>query len=773
MENTIDTLKIKVEGDSQSAVKSLNDLLSVLERIKGVTTNKSVDNLTSKFESMKSSLSNIKTEKFSAKLKEILKDFNEGGIRSKKMSESIKSAFSDTIIGKFGSKLSETLNRLGRVTFYRAIRAAIRQVTEAFKTGIDDMYQYSKLFNGEYAQSMDKLASANLSFKNSIGAIMAPLINQVTPWIDSFVDKLLEINNTIAMVLAGLAGKTTYSKAVRTTKEYAEAANKASDNTDKVTDSVEKLKRSLAGLDEITVIGEKLSPVSSATKGVDQISNGTDYGSMFVESPVNMRVVDEWKRKLETILDIAKMIGLAIVGWKLAKFISSIAEAITGLGLLKTQMLGITMMVVGFGLEFAGGFDIGKNGLNLKNALMTAIGSAIGIAGSLLTFGTGPLGWTVGIAAAIVIAITSITVGLNARLADVIEQAFYDGGGTITISDLADQFERLMNDIINVNKPIVDAGITIDNTMEQQVRPAIETIRQIGKGIELNAYTAEEKIPELVEQFEILRTGTKTILDEVYGNVIRAISGSLSAALADAGEDVPNIVALLAEIKGETDTTFDSITKNFEDAKIAYDNGTLSAEDYAGKILSLTEQMNALVGATDPVKDSFAGVDDALANINWESKDAKDLAFSKVNDSATAATQAVNDAHAEIQENLETMRRWSDNADYQLALDKLLIANDATQKQQLESIKSYTAGFYDKIQSDMLSKMISMTDALGADYEKLDPIQKFFTGTKDDYIAKGLKTYTDKVINPVTKEMGALYTISLFQTLLVCDNLVF
>ena len=104
------------------------------------------------------------------------------------------------------------------------------------------------------------------------------------------------------MVFAGLAGKSTYSKAVRVTTEYAEAANKASNNTGKVTEKVEELKRSLAGLDEITIIGQNLSPVSAAMGGNDAVSNSLDYGSMFVEAPVDMAKVNEIKEKFERIL---------------------------------------------------------------------------------------------------------------------------------------------------------------------------------------------------------------------------------------------------------------------------------------------------------------------------------------------------------------------------------------------------------------------------------------------------------------------------------------
>lgn len=777
MEATIDTLNIKVEGDGNSAESALDRVLKKLERIKEATRGTNgggSSSLNSHFNNLDKTLGSIK-EKFSA-VSQITDDLREKTSkcqrtsvayadamdsvkekaeqsqgRFKTLSENIKDAFNTSRPSAFVS----VLKMIGRLTLYRMIRSMIKQVTEGFKTGIDDMYQYSKTFNGEYARSMDQLASANLSYKNSIGAIMAPLINLVTPWIDSFVDKLIEINNTIAMVFAGLAGKSTYSKAVRVTTEYAEAANKASENTSKVTDKVEELKRSLAGLDEITIIGNNnTSPLSSSTGGSDGVTNGVDYSSMFVETPVDMAKVNEIKEKFEDILEIAKWIGIAIAAWEFGKFILGIGQAIAEIGRLKA---GIALMITGFTLEGIGAYHIGYGDADIWDYIKFALGSVLGVAGSLLVFGANSMGWTIGITAALVIAIANISIGLHDRIADVIEQAFYDAGGTITISDLAGQFERLMTDIININQPIIDAGVTIDNTMEQQVRPAIETIREIGKGIELNAYTAEEKIPELVEQFEILQTGTKTILDEVYNNVIRAISGSLSTALIDAGEDVPSIVALLAEIKGETDTTFESITKNFQDAKLAYDNGSLSAEDYADKILSLTEQMNSLVGATDPVKDSFAGVEGALAGIDWESKDAKDLAFSKVNDSATAATQAVNDAHDEIQENLETMRSWSDNADYQLALDKLMIANDATQNQQLEKVKTYTAGFYDQIQSDMLAKMVDMTDTIAAEYDNLNWFQKIFAGSKDDYVATHLKTYKETIINPVMDGLETLY----------------
>ena len=342
---------------------------------------------------------------------EINDKIKSGTSNAKAFGKEVRNAFSDSVVGRFASKVKQTVNSIGRIAIYRIMRTMISQVTGAFKTGIDDMYQYSKAFNGNYARSMDQLASANLSYKNSIGAIMAPVINLVVPWLDKVVDKLIDINNTVAMVIAGLTGKSTYSKAVRVTTEYAEAANKASDNTEKVKDRVEELKRSLAGLDEITIIGNNISPISSSADGSDGVTDGVNYGSMFVEAPVDMAKVNEVKETLEKILEVAKWIGLAIAAWELIKFISSINQAISSLGTLSSKLLGISLMIVGFGIEFAGGFDIGKNGLNLKNAIITAIGSALGVAGSVLTFGSSPVGWAIGLAVAFTVLMTSITFG--------------------------------------------------------------------------------------------------------------------------------------------------------------------------------------------------------------------------------------------------------------------------------------------------------------------------------------------------------------------------
>lgn len=461
MDNTIDTLVIKVEGKDASAESTLDKVISKLESIKnaGNDSSGSISGLNKQLSSLKSTVDNLKSNKFkqftssaakasskaqqfservsektassfsgaeqvtvssesvarasrfSGKISEIKERFVSASAGAKSFGSQVKTAFSTTIVGKFASKIKSLITTIGRIAMYRVIRSAIRQVTEAFTTGINDMYQYSKSFSGSFSTSMDRAASSLLSFKNSLAAAVTPLIEYLVPYLDKAVDRLMEINNTISMVIAGLTGKSTYSKAVRVTTEYAKAADDAADKTSNVTEKVEELKRSFAGLDEITVIGDNTSSLSSSAGGNNSVTDGVDYKSMFVETPVDMAKVNQIKDTFEKIWKYAKWIGLAIAAWKLVSFISSIAQAISSLGTLSSKLLGISMMIVGFGIEFAGAYDIGKNGLNLKNVILTAIGSALGVAGSILTFGTTPVGWAIGLAVAFTVLMTGIAFG--------------------------------------------------------------------------------------------------------------------------------------------------------------------------------------------------------------------------------------------------------------------------------------------------------------------------------------------------------------------------
>lgn len=184
-----------------------------------------------------------------------------------------------TAIGKkFGEaaqKAGQFLSSIKRVAMYRAIRTAIKAITDGFAEGRKNLYYYSQQVGTEFAPSMDKAATAALYLKNSIGAATAPLTNFLVPIIDRAVDRLVELINRFNELTAVLTGASTWTKAVKYPTTWQESLEDA-DKTAK------KLKSTMLGFDELNVI----EPNTNAAKSAGMTAE--DYRRMFEEVQTNM-----------------------------------------------------------------------------------------------------------------------------------------------------------------------------------------------------------------------------------------------------------------------------------------------------------------------------------------------------------------------------------------------------------------------------------------------------------------------------------------------------
>lgn len=175
-----------------------------------------------------------------------------------------------SVVKAFTGKFSNFFVMFKKRAMYRAINSIISAITDGFKTGTDNLYQYSKAIAGPFADSMDRIATALLYFKNSIGAAVGPLINMLAPAIEFCTDKAVEFLNTINQLFARLSGASSWTKAVRYPKEYAEAADDA-------TKANEELKKTILGFDQLNVLQDNSKKDSKSGKQAD------DYSKMFEE----------------------------------------------------------------------------------------------------------------------------------------------------------------------------------------------------------------------------------------------------------------------------------------------------------------------------------------------------------------------------------------------------------------------------------------------------------------------------------------------------------
>lgn len=134
------------------------------------------------------------------------------------------------------------LSSFARIVFYRAIRSVIREITDAFKTGVENVYQFSKAIDGSFSQSMDNLASSLLYLKNSIGAAVAPLLETLIPAFTKLINVIVEAVNWVNQLFSLIAGKDTWTRAVYVQTEWAEATESAADAVEDVVDEIEDAK---------------------------------------------------------------------------------------------------------------------------------------------------------------------------------------------------------------------------------------------------------------------------------------------------------------------------------------------------------------------------------------------------------------------------------------------------------------------------------------------------------------------------------------------------
>ena len=178
-------------------------------------------------------------------------------------------------VAKLGHSANKTagffgkLNKsLARIAVYRAMRKAISYVGEAFKTGLEAAYQFSKANQpAEYAKlagAMDGIKKAASTMSLQLGAAFGGLITAVAPVLIQIINLVTAAADAITRFFAVLNGTGYYKKAAEGFEEVGKSAGGAG----------KKIKGLLASWDELNVIGKE-------SGGGGGGSSATDYSGAY------------------------------------------------------------------------------------------------------------------------------------------------------------------------------------------------------------------------------------------------------------------------------------------------------------------------------------------------------------------------------------------------------------------------------------------------------------------------------------------------------------
>lgn len=171
----------------------------------------------------------------------------------------LKDRFNETgnAVHKTTGKFQNFIKSVGRIAMYRAIRTAIKMITQAVSEGFNMFVTWDREqnnFMAGTAANVDKITEKWTILKGQIGALGGTLLNSFAPIITFVIDGLTKIIDLIQMFVRSLQGEYTYYKLI-----YKEASASVG--------QAKELKRVLFGFDELNVLPSLSGSGASAESG--------------------------------------------------------------------------------------------------------------------------------------------------------------------------------------------------------------------------------------------------------------------------------------------------------------------------------------------------------------------------------------------------------------------------------------------------------------------------------------------------------------------------
>lgn len=258
-----------------------------------------------------------------------------------------------TRVAGLASGFGRLFHTIKRVAFMRAIRAAIRLVTQAIKEGVKAVYEWAGAVGNSFVGTMNTLATSFTYLRNSIGAAISPILDAIAPVLDAVIDKVVAVINVFNQLIATLTGASTWRKAEKVATSFGGATNDAAKGANNANKAAKELKRTLLGFDEINRLDDADKSSSSGGSGSGSGSGASGAGALaFSEQPISSSVKDfaeklkqAWKKadftEIGTI--IGEKVGKALqkVPWE-SKIQPTAAKVAKSFGTLLNGMFDYT-----------------------------------------------------------------------------------------------------------------------------------------------------------------------------------------------------------------------------------------------------------------------------------------------------------------------------------------------------------------------------------------------------------------------------------------------
>lgn len=156
---------------------------------------------------------------------------------------------------KASGPMSNFVGSLKRIAFYRLLRTILKEISQAFREGLENAYEWSKEMGGDLAPALDRIATASQQMKNQLGAAFGELLISLEPLITELIHLVTLLAQAFTWLFATMDGRSEYLVANEVATEWKEADKAA-----------KEYKKTILGFD---VINRLNAPDNGGNKGND------------------------------------------------------------------------------------------------------------------------------------------------------------------------------------------------------------------------------------------------------------------------------------------------------------------------------------------------------------------------------------------------------------------------------------------------------------------------------------------------------------------------
>ena len=391
-------------------------------------------------------------------------------------------------IKKDSKKTYTAFTAMKTILIYSVLFSSVSMVTKGITEGLQNIAIYGKEAN----KILTEYKTISLQVKNAIGSAVLPILQVLLPVIKTLSNLLIDIANSINVIMSAIAGNSTFIKSKRYVDDYVKSLGKL---------------KGLAGMDQITTIG-----------------NQYNYSDMFETVQMSNSQIAVSAANMAELASAIAMIAALFKGKKWAKNISAITGKTRTLKDVLKSVAGITMTIFGTSELIEGSVEGWVEGIDWNNFLQI-LGGAVMMTGGLYTL-FGKTGFVIG---GLVGGVTELVVGFK---------------------DL-DENGRTLQNTLTILSGILSVGLAGAKAGLGSVSIEISAVVALITSLVLWGDKIQSSIETFTEKLNDFTSGALTKLNNLIDSIVEKVSAyspELGLLISNFGEKLEFVVGLLKDV---------------------------------------------------------------------------------------------------------------------------------------------------------------------------------------------------------------------------------